>query len=48
VRSLDQSKKVRLAFYERLKSEDFDFERFRESDRLSVIKNGLQDPDEVV
>jgi hypothetical protein len=45
VRSLDQSKLVRHTLYERLYTDNFNFEKFSESDRLSLIKNGLSDHD---
>lgn len=42
-RSLDQSKKVRQEFFERLLREKIDLIKFTESDRLGLIKNGLTD-----
>lgn len=45
VRTLDQSKKVRITLYERLLDEKINFEMFSDSDRLSLVKNGLTDPD---
>ena len=48
VRSQDSSKKVRAAFYERLYAENIDIEGLNESDRLSVIKNGLTDPEQSI
>jgi hypothetical protein len=44
-RVLDSSKKVRLSLYERLDKENFDLQRFKETDRLSLVKNGCQDID---
>ena len=47
-RLLDSSKKVRLSLYERLEKENFDLLRFKETDRLSLVKNGCQDIDHEV
>lgn len=48
VRSQDSSKKVRAAFFERLCSENIDIESLQESDRLTVIRNGLSDPEQAI
>lgn len=49
VRTLDQSTGVRLAAYQRLHKECMDIsETFRESDRLTLICNGLHDYDQTV
>ena len=42
-RALDQSKKVRQEFFERLLRDNVDLEKFSESDRISLIKSGLSD-----
>lgn len=47
VRSLDQSKRVRLSFYEKLQT-PADLMQFSASDRLSILKNGLSDVDSQV
>lgn len=44
IRSLDQSKRVRLSFYEKLQAPT-DLMQFCASDRLSILKNGLSDVD---
>ena len=47
VRSLDQSKRVRLSLYEKLQT-PADLMQFSASDRLSILKNGLSDVDSQV
>ena len=42
-RALDQSKKVRQEFFERLARDNVDFTKFSDGDRLSLVKNGLTD-----
>lgn len=42
-RALDQSKKVRQDFFERLLRDNVNLEKFAEGDRISLIKSGLSD-----
>lgn len=48
LRSLDHSRLVRIEFWERLKADYVPLESFREPDLLTLIKNGLSDPDPTV
>lgn len=47
-KTLDQSSKVRKAVYNKLYRERMEIEKFKASDRLSLVCNGLRDHDQSV